>query len=313
MSRRGHWARTPAEFESIRVCRAITCERAANFAYGLRLAREPKRSALYALYAWTRLADDIADGPGTVETRAAALEAYAERTHAALDLCSKSGPHDEPNIWPAFTLAASAYAIDRTLLDALIEGLRSDLSGVALETEHELETYCYRVASTVGLMCVSIWGLRTGALEAEAARLAALRGRAFQLTNVLRDFAEDYDSTPRRVYLPRASFEAAGLTPESLRRWNDPRASAAFIERRVGQARHAYETSEALDQMVSMDGRPVLRAMTSVYRTLLERVAATPRAVAQGPSVRVPRKVKVWIAARTVGGASVAKLVGGSQ
>jgi len=171
---------------------------------------------------------------------------------------------------------------------------------VRLADEAALDTYCYRVASTVGLLCVGIWGLKPGADPAAARRLASIRGRAFQRTNVLRDFAEDYDSDPRRVYVPASAFDEAGLTPEALRAWSDPARCGALVRDRIEHARRAFRESAPLDGMVSADGRAVLRAMTGIYAALLERLARRPACVGLGPRVRVPKRTKVWIAARAL-------------
>lgn len=303
MSRASVWTDAPGVSSSVRACREVTRARARNFAFALRLAPEPKRSALYALYAWTRAADDIADGPGSPEERRTALASFGERTRAALADDGPAGASpdaDDAAIWPAVTAAARAYALDPAHFMALLDGMAQDLGPVAIETEADLRAYCYRVASTVGLLCVSVWGLRANADHAAAERLASLRGRAFQLTNILRDFAEDFDADPRRVYLPAESFRHAGLTPERLRSWDDPAACARFVEQWALLARGCYEESALLDRMVSADGVAVLRGLTGVYRALLDRLADDPKRVGAGPCVRVPKAVKLCIAARAV-------------
>ncbi|MEO0483059.1 MAG: phytoene/squalene synthase family protein [Planctomycetota bacterium] len=294
------WTDEPTVAMSVRACRSITLSRAANFAYGLRLSPEPKRSALYALYAWTRRADDIADSDDPMHDRARALAEYRARTERVLGGAESPSDHADGGIWPAVAGAVRAHRLEPGLFGELLDGMEQDLGAVAIADEDAFDGYCYRVASTVGLLCVGIWGLKPGADPSEARRLASMRGRAFQRTNVLRDFAEDYDSEPRRVYVPASAFEAAGLTTEALRTWAEPERCEAFVTQRIDLARAAFRESASLDGMVSADGRAVLRAMTGIYAALLERLARRPACVGLGPRVRVPKRTKVWIAARAL-------------
>lgn len=274
-------------------CRGVTRREARNFYYGLKLAPEPKRSALFAVYAWMRRVDDEADRDGVVEAKRDALRRVREQTARAL--AGDPPLHADP-LWPAFADTIATFPIDPAWLDAVLDGMVWDLEGGQCETRDDLDLYCYRVASTVGMICVSVWGLEPGAERTEALELAKIRGRAFQLTNVLRDFVEDYDRHPRRVYLPRESFERSGIKPHELRAWSDPGACEAFI---VGWAREAaalYGASTGLDGMVARDCRGVLATMTRIYRGLLTVIERDPARVVRGPRVSVPAVVKAKIA-----------------
>ncbi len=280
--------------ESLEVCRDVVRARARNFYYGLKLTPEPKRGAIYSLYAWMRLADDLADDTGRDEpARRAALAEHRTRTQAVLggDTGESYG-----GFWPAFAATVRTYPIDPALFESMLEGLETDLGGVELGTEEELRRYCYCVASTVGLACVAIWGVREGVDPEEVTRKAIARGQGFQRTNILRDFAEDYDETPRRVYVSRESFDAAGLSAEALRRWSDAAACERFVRSACAVARSEYEASAGLEEMIDPACRPTLWAMTRIYRGLLEVIEREPSRIALGPRVRLAAARKATIA-----------------
>jgi phytoene synthase len=290
---------------SFDLCRRVTRQQAGNFYYGLRLTPEPKRSALYAIYAWMRAADDIADDAEPGASKLDRLEAFRERSRAALD--GDAGP-DAESVWPALRATAQRFALDRRELEDLLIGLEEDVrddespSPTAgpvprYATMDELSGYCYHVASVVGIVCLRIWGLRDPDAWPEARDLAVHRGRAFQLTNILRDVGSDF--AEGRVYLPADHLRDHGLTPRELVAWERPGACRACLAALIERAREEYAASAPLDRMVHPDGAGAMWAMTEIYRTLLERVAADPRAVVRG-RVSLPTIRKVLIGARAI-------------
>ncbi|MBL8762967.1 MAG: phytoene/squalene synthase family protein [Phycisphaerae bacterium] len=288
--------------DSYRACAEITRRRARNFFYGLRLAPEPRRSALYAIYAWMRAADDAVDQQADLATKQAALARHSDLTERVLTLRDSGGGAGAPGAtptgayWPAFAHTLASYPIDGAHVRDMLRGMEDDLTLTAIRTDADLERYCYRVASTVGQVCVAVWGLRPGVDVPNAMRLAALRGRAFQLTNILRDFAQDFDDSPSRVYLPRSAFDRAGLDPTDLRRWAGEEACATLIRAYAGKAREAYEESSPLDAFVDPACAPAMWAMTSIYRSILDRIEAEPRRVVSPTRIRLPSWKKLVIA-----------------
>jgi phytoene synthase len=274
-------------------CASVTRSRARNFYYGLRLTPEPRRSALYSIYAWMRHADDCVDAAGTVEQRRGALRRFRAMTDMVM---SGEMPGEDPSrFWLAFAATVRSYPIDPSIIRDMLAGLEDDLDHEWYQTEAELWQYCYRVASTVGLACVAVWGTSAGADAHEVRDLAIRRGQAFQRTNILRDFAEDFDSSPRRVYLPREAFDAAGLTPEDVRAWRDPAACEEFIRGQAARARAEYAASEGLEGMVDPACAPTLWAMTQIYSGILERIEADPERIVRS-RVRLASARKAWIA-----------------
>jgi phytoene synthase len=289
--------RLGAAFEA---CRQVAKSRARNFYYGLRLTPEPRRSAIYAVYAWMRAADDIADDGGDLAGRRARLESFAGATRAAFR--DDVDGVDEP-VLLAFATTVRAYALDPAWFDEVIAGLQGDLAGAPLPDDAALSTYCYRVAGTVGLSCVGIWGLRLGADPDRAAELAQVQGQAFQRTNILRDFAEDFDLTPSRVYLPVDAFARHGLAPRQLRDWASPDPCEALVLEQAAIARAAYERAAPLRDLIDPACVPTLWAMTEIYSGILAVIERSPRAIVAGRRVGLSAAKKAAIAARAVLGA----------
>jgi len=285
-------------------CRAITKRRARNFYYGLRLTPEPRRSALYAIYAWMRQGDDIADDESAPDRRAERLAEFRARTEQLLsddppaldDLRHRASSSSA--MWAAFAHTLRAFPIDRRDIRLMLAGLEQDMSFESPDTEEELDAYCARVASTVGRVCLSVWGTRAGVDLEQSLALATARGLAFQHTNILRDFAEDYDAG--RVYLPAAAFNAAELTPGALRDWADPPRCAAFVRDRVGRAAAHYERSAPLDELIDPACAPAMWAMTRIYQGLLDRIRKRPSSIAGPKRIRLHSFSKASIAVRAL-------------
>ena len=277
---------------SVAHCRRITRSRAGNFYHGLKLTPEPKRSAMYAVYAYMRACDDLVD-----EAEDAAreqVEAFRRRTERVL--AGEATPEElaAPSIWPAFRWAVRTYGIDRSALHAMLDGQLEDLNGGVYRSFDALHGYCYRVAGTVGLVCLDVWGYEGG----EATRaLAVKRGLALQLTNILRDLAEDLHAG--RIYLPRDELEKFDCDLESAVRHGPGRGFDELLGFQIERARRYYEASDELEARIPADCRPTSWAIMRLYRRLLEKIAAEPRRVLR-ERVRLSGWEKAAIAARAV-------------
>jgi phytoene synthase len=293
-------------------CRDITRAAARNFYHGLKLLPEPKRSQMYALYAYMRLLDDIADEDdgrsrdrrlADLETwRAQTADAFAGRLpDAGTSSARDSSPGDpaaqhaagsHPGIWPAVVDLVRRRAIPRHLFDAAIAGQRQDLDAPAFDTFADLHEYCYRVAGVVGVASVHVWGFTGGDQTLE---LAVERGVAFQLTNVLRDLRAD--AALGRTYLPRQELAAAGVSVEQIRAGRGGPAFAAFVRDQIARAEDYYERSASLESRIDPDSRPTLTAMTQIYHGLLRKIARDPERILR-ERVSLSLFNKLWIAAR---------------
>ena len=281
---------------SIQYCRQLTRSVAKNFYYGMRLLPEPKRSAMFALYAYMRLVDDIADQEDgrSSEQRAAALDVWRAKTHSALagDIPADG---DHATLWPAFAEMARHYRVPPRLFDEAIDGQQRDLLPTRFEDFGQLHQYCYQVAGVVGLASIHIWGFAGGA-ETEA--LAVSRGVALQLTNILRDLRED--AARGRIYVPREDLRRANVSDDEFLRGQGGESFRRLMRFQIERAEEFYEKSRGLESRVCADSRATLIAMTEIYHRLLRAVAAAPeRILHQRVSLSVWSKLRIgWRAAR---------------
>ena len=175
--------------------------------------------------------------------------------------------------------AVERFKIPLNLLEELVAGVTMDLEHEAscepdtYATFDELYRYCYLVASVVGLVCIRIFGYSDPAAE----KLAEETGIAFQLTNILRDVAED--AARNRVYLPVEDLELYGVTLDSLRH-RAPAARPTVHERALlasiaARAENYYRSAAKLLPLIDRESRPALRVLVSIYHGLLKRIERT--------------------------------------
>lgn len=272
---------TPTVRKSYAWCEKVARTKAANFYHAFRLLPRGQYRAMCALYAFLRVADDLADEPGEPEQKRAALDDWRRQLDLAL-----AGSYRHP-LYPAFADTVRAHAVPPEYLHAAIDGVAMDLDVARYDTFADLYLYCYRVASVVGLSCIHIWGFRA----AEARQYAESAGIAFQLTNILRDLAED--AGRGRVYLPREDLERFGCSAESLARGERDERFAALMTFQADRARAYYDAAGPLVPLLQPAGRSVFLVMLRTYRGLLERIVASRFDVFR-QRVRVGRWFKLW-------------------
>lgn len=243
-------------------CAEITRRSGSSFAAAFWMLPRPRRRALHAIYAFCRLADDIADDPDVRGDRARLLARWrAELADAYL------GKARHP-VTLALGDAVHRYRLPEEVFQDLLRGIESDLAGEVMETFADLERYCYRVASTVGLLVV-------GVLEAShpgSRDYARSMGIAVQLTNVLRDVGTD--AAAGRVYVAREDLERMGVAPESLGGGRMTEELRLLLAVYAERARIYFERAA---RALPPDDRRVLRpaeAMGRIYRALLEELQA---------------------------------------
>ena len=282
---------------ALAACAEITRREARNFHYGLRLLPASERSALYAVYAWMRVLDDLADNESrSADEKRADLARFEAATR---DLLAGRAPRGqgarEQAVLDGLRAAVSRHALEPADLLAAIEGQRRDLEGPVFATYAETERYCDQVAATVGRICLAVWGVREGADPMLARALSSTRGIAFQLVNILRDIREDH--ARGRCYLPSDELAASGLTVESLLAWSDGPRCGRFMQVQCARAERLFAESAPLESLVSPKAVPTLAAMSAIYRGVLRKVARDPqRALAR--RVRLSALEKSIIALR---------------
>jgi 15-cis-phytoene synthase len=271
-------------------CAEITRRSSSNFYYAFMLLGAERRRALYAVYAFCRFVDDIADDTG-VKDASAMLALWRKELQNVY-----AGSPTRP-ISRALAEAVRRFPIPRRHFEEVIDGVEMDLSRTRYATFGELELYCHRVASAVGLICIEIFGYAKGSAHIYAERL----GLAFQLTNIIRDVSED--AARGRIYLPLEDLRRFEVTEdEILRRVYSPR-FLALMEFEADRARSFYR--EAAGALAPEDRASLLAAegMRLIYAALLDRIAcANFRVLDQRISLSAPRKLylvgRAWAGAR---------------
>ncbi len=253
------------------VCRGITRASARNFYYAFLVLPKSKRRALCAVYAFMRHCDDIADDPGlSFEERRQKLSNFVDKLH----LAQAGHPTDDP-ILLALTDAQHRFKIPPGLLDQLAEGTAMDIVEegfhaqgfkVQYKTFKDLQVYCYRVASVVGLVCIRVFGYQ----DSKAEKFAEQLGLAFQLTNIIRDVKEDL--LIGRVYLPDEDLAKFDIQAEQLQNSVDPARMRQVLAIEADRARELYLSADALLPLIDEDSQPALWVLSTIYRRLLEKI-----------------------------------------
>lgn len=268
-------------------CERVARREAGNFYHAFRLLPAAQRRAMCALYAFMRVADDLTDGPETVADKTLALMDWRRQLDAAL-----AGIYHHP-LHRAFHHTVVSYGIPRRYLEDVLDGVGMDLDTDHYDTFADLYRYCYRVASAVGLACIHIWGFA----EERAKVYAESAGIALQLTNILRDLAED--AARGRVYLPREDLERFGYRIEDLEQGRCHERFRELMRFQVERARGYYQAAEPLADLLAPAGRAVFLVMLRTYRALLEAIEQRGYDVFRG-RVRLSRLRKMWLAAQVL-------------
>jgi 15-cis-phytoene synthase len=275
-------------------CRQVSRRAGSSFYASFFLLPREKRRAMEALYAFMRHTDDLVDdtcGAGVPPALALAGGTPAPQRREAIATWrvalqqSLRGEVPLPPLLPALADAVRRFHIPHEHLLAVIDGVEMDLTPQRYETFDELERYCERVASAVGLACIHIWGFR-GAEAFEPARQA---GVALQLTNILRDLKED--ATAGRVYLPLADLRQCGYSEEELSAGTANDAFLDLMRLELERAKQLYCGAARLGDQLTPEGRRIFGLMTATYRRLLERIERRPADVLR-------RRVRVGSLAR---------------
>ncbi|MFC4372803.1 phytoene/squalene synthase family protein [Nocardia halotolerans] len=278
--------------ESYQRCRELNARHGRTFFLATRLLAPAQRPAIHALYGFARWVDDIVDEP-RIDEAAGAAEARLDAVARALrdSLCGTPG--DDP-IFAALADTSARYRIDHSLFDDFLDSMRMDLTVTDYQDRAALDRYMHGSAAVIGLQVLPVLG--TVGSNADAAPYAAALGRAFQLTNFLRDIAEDLDRG--RVYLPADELAAFGVDRARLQwcrthRRTDARVrSALAAQHAVARAWYRYaDTGISLLHPVS---RPCVATAATLYSGILDRIEDTRFAVfSERATVGNARRVRV--------------------
>lgn len=270
--------------DAYRHCRAIAHEHGANFSVGFRFLPRAKRRAVYAAYAFCRVADDIADEPvdgwqsavgGSDDDAPVSRQPPPDNRQQRLDdwqreldACYAGTPTHPITI--ALADALQRFAIPKSAFVALIDGCRQDMVKTRYETFEELLQYCELVAASISDISLAIFGYRTDRAIEHGRSLAI----ALQLTNVTRDIGDDL--TRDRVYVPAAELRAFGVDERELFARAENERVRKLVEFQIERARRYFEEAEPLLRELDFDARFPTLLMGGVYATVLEKLAKDP-------------------------------------
>jgi len=264
----------------------LTSATMTNFYYSFVFLPREKRRAIEAIYAFARRGDDVADGGLSPEDAARGIARYRK----ALDDCylRRDISPEDPEL-AALAESVERFKIPRQPFEDLILGLDMDLHATRYETFQDLSLYCYRVASTIGLISIEIFGYRNPRARDYALNL----GMALQLVNIVRDIQSD--AQRGRIYLPGEDLERFGVRPGELcaGAYNDPFIELMQFE--CDRARHYFDLAHQL--LPQEDRRSLVAAeiMAAIYWRLLKRIQKRCYNVF-GERVRLSRPLKFWTA-----------------
>jgi presqualene diphosphate synthase len=257
-----------------------------SFYSAMRILPRRQRDAMFEIYAFCRAVDDIADEGGEICPRRAALETWRADIAA---LCAGKAP---PPRLAGLAEAILAYDLQREDFFAVIDGMEMDVvAAIQAPDWATLDLYCDRVASAVGRLSVRVFGVP----KSEGLLLAYHLGRAFQLTNILRDLDEDAEIS--RLYLPREALAAAGIaTPTPRDVLADPHLAEACAPV-IARARQHFAEAARIMARCPRGSVRAPRLMGEVYQAILAGVEARGFAPPR-VKVRVPKRLVLFAVLR---------------
>jgi len=260
-------------------CAQVTRRSRSSFYYAFILLPPERRRALYAVYAFCRFIDDIADDE-SIREPALLLKRWRE------ELARVYSGAPTRALSRALADSARRFKIPRELFEEIINGVEMDLSRKRYQTWDELRPYCYRVASALGLICIEIFGYRNPSANLYAENL----GLALQLTNILRDVREDAERG--RIYLPLEDLARFNVSEEEILAGVY---SPNFVSLMDFEARRARELYALAQSELALEDRATLltaEAMRLIYAALLERIIKSNyRVLDRRHSLSAPHKL----------------------
>jgi 15-cis-phytoene synthase len=281
-----------------RHCAAIAARHGKSYHLATRLLTPDRRPAVHALYAAARTADDLVELPGA--DPAGDLADWSRAALAELE----TGWSDDP-VRLALVHTYRRYGIPVEHLVDFLAAMTSDLDVTGYADLDALDRYMWGSASVIGLQVLPVLGTAPGVAREEAAPHAIALGEAFQLTNFLRDVAEDADRG--RVYLPADLMAAHGVTREQLAARRHDARFAALMREMVDVVRRRYDDAAPGTALLAPESRDCVRAATALYGGILREIErADYRVLDRRVSVSRPRRLAVF--ARRLTAAQLARV-----
>lgn len=247
-----------------------------------------KRQDVYAVYAFCRYTDNIVDAPRSRDNRQ--LKQEVDNWRDELLQAWESGESQHP-VLVVFLPVLRKYGIPLQLPLDLIKGVEMDLTIDRYECFGELKSFCYRVASVVGLMMTYVFGYR----DRSAFPYAEALGIAMQLTNILRDIDEDWQLRGK-VYLPQDEMDFHRVSNEDIAARRITPEMRAFLRAQVERAHSYYDYAEQGIPLLHRQARPAVASAAGLYREILREIErADYNVFARRPVVSGRRKLLTLI------------------
>lgn len=257
-------------------CRQVTRDASKTFYWGSVFLPQPKRQAIWAVYALCRVVDDIVDEAANTDVLHAprighlvgstAPQRALDDWRNALYRLYQRGGCDENPIQLAWSDMLNSYPIPLSPILELLDGVEMDMTTSRYQSFEELCLYCYRVAGTVGLLSSEIFGYQDEAALQHAIDL----GIAMQLINILRDIGED--ARRNRIYLPLDEMARFDYTEKDLLEGIINDAFRELLRFQMARADAYYQRSQPGIPLLSADCRLAVRLSGSLYRLILDRI-----------------------------------------
>ncbi len=271
---------------SLEHVRQVVVRSNTSFYWGMRVLPPDRRDAMFAIYAFCREVDDIADGSAAEAEKRSALMAWRQEIDALY-----AGRPTRP-ITQALLAPVQRFDLPKAEFLALIDGMETDaadaIPGMSLD---QIKLYCRRVAGAVGMLSLPVFGDTSEA----AKRLAVAQGEALQLTNILRDIAED--AARNRLYLPHELLDKHGIATRKPREVLAHAGLAGVCHDLAILTEHQYRAADSLMDQCAPKAMKPARLMMEAYRAIFRRLEKrgwnrpTER-------VSVPTLTKLWIVLR---------------
>ncbi|MFI6456828.1 phytoene/squalene synthase family protein [Streptosporangium amethystogenes] len=282
---------------SYELCRRLNARHGRSYYLATLLLPAWKRPHVHALYGFARYADEIVDSFAMTGDRARALDDLAARLAVTLE----GGTADDP-VLPAFAQTTRSFGIDHGDVAAFLRSMRADLTVARYETYDDLLVYMEGSAAVIGTMMLPVLEPLPGMRE-KAHEPARQLGLAFQLTNFLRDVAEDLERG--RVYLPLEDLDRFGVKVADLGRDAPTPALRELLAFQIRRARGHYARAREGIGMLTPSSRPCIRAAFQLYGGILDRIEAADYDVLGGRAA-VPGRRRLAIFTRHLLAASAA-------
>jgi 15-cis-phytoene synthase len=268
-------------------CADFTRREAKNFYWGFISLPHDQRMAIYALYGFARQVDDDVDGPGRADIPDA-LERQRERIRRCVQ-----GEFGDP-ITQVLSHVIARYHIPESELLGVIDGVEMDFTIKRYATWEDLRRYCYLVASTIGRMCVRIFGYSDDTALERAEDL----GLALQLTNILRDVREDAEMG--RIYLPQDDLARFGVSEADLISGAATPGWHALVAFEAARARKLFTLGHFVLRYIPRRAAVCVSTMAGIYERILEKIEREPAFPLRGrtslsPSEKLLVMVGSWL------------------